>query len=111
MDELVQYIFRNYSGLLNLKEHVIWQYYLLNAKGRKDTIARLESIYKLHGIADLIDCGENEFYTNATNRILKEHANDIYFNYCPKCGNLTRTPKAKQCLKCKHNWHDKCDIE
>jgi hypothetical protein len=38
-------------------------------------------------------------------RILKERSDDIFLNYCPKCGGLTRTPKARLCLHCGYSWH------
>lgn len=105
MDELTQYLFKNYSSLLTLKEHIVWQYFILKAKGRNDTVDRLQGIYNNYNIATLINCDENEFYNSVKNRILKEHSVNIFLNYCPKCGNLTRTPRAKQCLRCKYDWN------
>jgi len=35
----------------------------------------------------------------------EKHKNEIYLNNCPKCGKITRTPKAKQCRFCHHDWH------
>jgi uncharacterized C2H2 Zn-finger protein len=26
-------------------------------------------------------------------------------NRCPRCGEVAKTPKAKQCRFCKHDWH------
>ena len=49
----------------------------------------------------------NEFYDKlkyeSESDILKlitKYSNEIFLNYCPNCGNLKKTPKARQCLKC-----------
>ena len=45
------------------------------------------------------------FRERTATRILAEHAESIYFNNCPVCGKLARTPVAKQCRFCFYNWH------
>lgn len=37
-------------------------------------------------------------------RILEDHRDEVYLNYCPACGSLTRTPTARLCLGCGHSW-------
>jgi len=38
--------------------------------------------------------------------IIKNTFNDkVFWNLCPKCKKLARTPKAKQCRYCKFDWH------
>ncbi|HEX9062782.1 MAG TPA: hypothetical protein VF941_21640 [Clostridia bacterium] len=105
MDELSQYIFNNYSNLLTRQENIAWHYFLLNAKRHKDSAKRFVNTYHRQDIAEFINCNEEEFYVSVKNRILREHPDKIHLNYCPQCGNLTRTPRAKQCLKCKFKWH------
>lgn len=39
-------------------------------------------------------------------RILREHAAEVFVNRCPRCDSLCRTPRAKQCFECGHAWHD-----
>ena len=55
---------------------------------------------------ELLKNGETEFFINTANRILKEHKNDIFLNYCPKCQKLARTPKARQCRHCGNKWFE-----
>jgi ribosomal protein L40E len=38
-------------------------------------------------------------------RILDKHSDEIVFNYCPRCGALAKTPKARQCRVCHHDWY------
>ena len=49
--------------------------------------------------------GVDAIRTRATNRILAEHADEVRFNRCSKCERIVRTPLAKQCLWCGHDWH------
>ncbi|MEN4762321.1 MULTISPECIES: hypothetical protein [unclassified Chryseobacterium] len=46
-----------------------------------------------------------EFEINIANRIIKESSQKIFFNNCPQCEKLARTPFAKQCKYCGHSWH------
>ncbi|WP_172278760.1 hypothetical protein [Chryseobacterium sp. LAM-KRS1] len=41
---------------------------------------------------------------NVATRIISEYPEKVFFNNCPKCGKLARTPKAKQCRYCKYRW-------
>jgi len=38
-------------------------------------------------------------------RIIEMFKDRILMNYCPNCGNLKMTPKARQCLRCME-FHD-----
>jgi len=78
--ELVSYLFRYYSHLAPLRVRAKIKYPYLNAyevQKEKATIAQY-----------LID----------------NHSNEIFINNCPVCGKLTRTPEAKQCRHCGHDW-------
>jgi rhomboid protease GluP len=56
-------------------------------------------------ILALLKDGIDSLTEKATGRIVKEHSKEIFFNFCPECGKLARTPKAKQCRFCGHDWH------
>ena len=30
---------------------------------------------------------------------------ELIVNRCPRCGRVARTPRARQCQWCKHDWH------
>ena len=53
----------------------------------------------------LLEQGLDAFRRNTAERIAKKHANEIFYNRCLKCNKLARTPKAKQCRFCGHDWH------
>ena len=42
---------------------------------------------------------------NAVERVLETHRGELIENRCSQCQRLTRTPLAKQCLWCGHDWH------
>lgn len=46
-----------------------------------------------------------ERIANALNRVLEIRRGDIFENRCSECHRLVRTPVAKQCLWCGHDWH------
>lgn len=54
----------------------------------------------------LLEKGREQFYINAATRIVEQIPEKVFFNYCARCGKLARTPYARQCKNCKHNWHD-----
>jgi hypothetical protein len=57
-------------------------------------------------VLSLLENGYDSFELKTGERIVKDNNNAIYFNNCPNCGKLGRTPQAKQCRFCGHGWHD-----
>jgi hypothetical protein len=57
-------------------------------------------------IRALLANGPDAFITAVCDRLLREEQDKIYFNRCPRCQAVTRTPTAKQCPKCFFSWHD-----
>jgi len=37
--------------------------------------------------------------------LITDYKDQLFFNNCPKCEKLARTPYAKQCRHCGHDWH------
>ncbi|MDR6486521.1 hypothetical protein J2799_001006 [Chryseobacterium vietnamense] len=57
-------------------------------------------------VIKLLEHGYEVFEQNVVTRILAETPEKVFFNNCPKCNKLARTPYAKQCRHCGYNWHD-----
>jgi len=62
-----------------------------------------------YGFADektnqLVELGKEKMQIRIAERLLKDSA-DTIINNCPQCGKLARTPRAKQCRHCMHDWH------
>ena len=113
----VDYIFNYFGGLMTSNESTAWRHYSSQYKidkgnSRKESkIARLKIYYqkgwmtKDPEILKLLENGIKAFRLNTAQRILKENKKEVVFNTCPKCNKLARTPKAKQCRFCGHDWH------
>jgi len=67
---------------------------------------KLEAIYGFNDekTNQLVELGNDKMEMVIAERLLKE-SGEIVINNCPKCGRLARTPSAKQCRYCGHDWH------
>jgi len=65
----------------------------------RDMMSENQSVLRL--AAD----GYDAFIERTAERILRDSSDKVRFNLCPKRGELTRTPRAKQCRFCGHDWH------
>lgn len=52
----------------------------------------------------LVELGKAGMQMKIAERLVRE-LEDKIINNCPKCGGLARTPRAKQCRHCGHDWH------
>jgi hypothetical protein len=62
-------------------------------------------ISKEPAILNMIADGYQSFKRRVVERIWREHANALPLNLCPKCYKIARTPEARQCRFCHHDWH------
>jgi hypothetical protein len=82
-------------------------------KGRSDVLAQEEARghnfisawYLMIRILRLVSGGFEQFAEQTAKRILADHADEVILNYCPRCHELARTPKAQQCRFCGFDWH------
>lgn len=56
-------------------------------------------------IKALLADGPEIFYQRVAQRIWDESRDKVYLNLCPNCQRLARTPSARQCRFCGHDWH------
>ena len=75
---------------------------------RKSAIVDI-NIEKTFGFNDektnkLVALGEEQMEHKIAERLLLDSGDEI-INNCPQCGRLARTPKARQCRYCGHDWH------
>ena len=114
---LANYVIKYYGRFMTESERRAQShltYTMKAAKGRSDTLAQQEA--KRHqfysrGISEdpevlrLTSDGFQPFAERTAKRILAEHAEAVLLNCCPRCGELTRTPMARQCRFCHFDWH------
>jgi hypothetical protein len=113
LDDVTRYVFHNYLYLLTENEKLAWKTCLATAKGEasgsEDYARFLADKFgsRQCEILALLSNGPESIFVATRDRLLKEHNDKIVLNYCPRCGALTRTPKAKICPKCSFNWRSK----
>jgi hypothetical protein len=110
--EKADYIIAYYSNLLTLHEQKALRHHrsTLKLDGAKDV--SLTRMYLKTGwlsddplILNYLSEGYIQFILKCSERILKDNPDEVYFNYCPTCKKLARTPEAKQCRFCGYDWH------
>jgi hypothetical protein len=131
MDEITKsYIFSYYYHLLTLREKTAYWTMVAEAKVafHKEWVRKrvkdedeADEVLALHPsdweqwistdqeVRALLANGRDEFIIAVCERLLREEKDKIYFNRCPRCQAVTRTPTAKQCPKCFFSWHDDKD--
>ncbi|NSL88369.1 hypothetical protein ECE50_016135 [Chitinophaga sp. Mgbs1] len=88
--EEIDYIFRHYHHFLTLME----------------VAAEKQVLSNQPEVQELLKDGAAIFRMRTAERLLREFPEQIYFNNCPQCGRLARTPQAQQCRYCLHCWRD-----
>ena len=48
----------------------------------------------------------DEAYRRAGQRVPREVRDLSFISRCPRCGRIVRTPRARQCMWCHHDWHE-----
>ena len=111
-EDTAKYIITYYSHLLPLREMAALKHQrsLIKLDGDEDE-SRMRFYYrrgllsKDPEVLDLLNAGPNEFIIKCAERILKKDPDKVFLNQCPVCKKLARTPYARQCRYCGHNWH------
>jgi hypothetical protein len=116
--EKARYILRYYDHLMTMQERLAQRHLMGTLKvtrGRSDANAQREVSNSSHLARELLSDdpqvllltaeGIDAFVMRAAKRIVDEHSDEILFNCCPRCGALAKTPKARQCRFCRHDWH------
>jgi hypothetical protein len=119
MDTLkAEHVIRYYGHLMTIQDRLARRHLIGTAKathGRTDAAAQNEVENTSHPARGLLSNdsevlqmasdGLDAFTMRTAQRILDRHSDEIAFNYCPRCGALAKTPKARQCRFCYHDWH------
>ncbi|MCS4224559.1 hypothetical protein [Sphingobacterium sp. BIGb0165] len=111
--EKQDYIINHYLHLMSPKEKLAYKHaHSLLKIDQNDDIDKIKRVYfkagwltKDENALSLLNNGLEKFNGDTVARIIRDHVSEIFFNYCPNCGKLARTPTAKQCRFCFHDWH------
>jgi hypothetical protein len=108
-----RYVLNHYSWLLTLEEKMAYKHLV---GGRKieatESLPMRQMLRKVFqtddaGVHVILAGGEDTFFDRIVLRVIREHGDKIVWNLCPKCGALTRTPRACLCPICSHTWYEK----
>lgn len=111
--EKAKYIITYFSNLLSQEENIAIKH--TNSciiRGDDFEKPTIRNFYLKHGwitedqkVLQLLLNGYDNFQIQTAKRILEQNPDKVFFNECQKCGKLARTPFARQCRFCGHNWH------
>ncbi|UTW62497.1 hypothetical protein KFE98_21280 [bacterium SCSIO 12741] len=111
--ETARYIFNYFAHLLSPLEQAARRHASFELKLEGADRPKEFRRYKEMGwltddaqVLNLLKDGFEAFQVQVAERILVESPESVYLNLCPSCGQLTRTPQARQCRHCGHDWHD-----
>nr|WP_319570184.1 hypothetical protein [uncultured Draconibacterium sp.] len=111
--ETAKYIINHFGQYMTTIESQAWRHYSSTLKLADNENHALRKMYFKKGwlsndseVLNLLKDGYDKFEKNTADRILTENKNEIFLNTCPECGQLARTPKAKQCRHCGYDWHE-----
>ena len=110
-DPLTRYIIDHYFNLMTVDEIRVHKALVGQLKGQAAQSPEMQAaVTRAMGVGAVdiqasVDLGSEVFLRGVRDRILREHADKVFLNYCPVCHALARTPAARQCPKCFHSWH------
>jgi hypothetical protein len=108
---LTAYVWRYYRRLFTDFERKVAHNILVEAKTQHDPAEDADYLRAQLGweddphVAAALKKGVSAFQLRVCERILAEHAAQVHINRCPACRRVARTPSAKQCRWCRHDWH------
>ncbi|NHZ87717.1 hypothetical protein F2P45_01525 [Massilia sp. CCM 8733] len=103
----MSYVLNNFSHLLTEDERAGVECVTFGIGGSKTStyaVMRGGGEAPAHVLALLVN-GQQALRFACADKLLGLHKALIFANACPSCGKLLRTPRARQCLKCGHSWH------
>ena len=114
---LAGYVVRYYSRFMSEQEGLAYNHLCYTAKytGESDPAAQRKAKAKFPyskmlsndpAVLELARHGMQTLVLRVAKKIFAERGNQMFINRCPRCQALARTPKARQCPVCKHDWHD-----
>ena len=111
-DMIEHMVFRYYSHLLTRVEGEVTEIFTARRKDEYSKRGGIEQRLRLmRGNLDdqhmnaILARGPENFYRDTAERVMRERGQEVVLNRCPKCNRIVRTPKARQCMWCLHDWY------
>ena len=108
---LTGYVWQHYRDLFTEFERKVSDRIVIEMKTKHSPPEVLaERLARLWGPPDAavtatLEKGHWAFLDRVRDRILAEEGDRVVINRCPMCQWVAKTPKAKQCWWCYHDWH------
>ena len=108
---LTSYIWRNYLRLLTPDESLGYKALIGTSKAESASPTMARWLRERWGhiddpdVAPMFADGIDVFRDRVRDRILRDHADDVFVNRCSECSRIVMSPEARQCLWCGHDWH------
>ncbi|MEH0154260.1 hypothetical protein V6R21_08945 [Limibacter armeniacum] len=110
--DIIEYISIYCTDFYNELEKAAFKHHIAQIKflPYKERVEKIAIAYKRDSSNDpevlkLLKGGIQKFHQRVAERVFNEHLDELTLNKCPKCDGIARTPTAKQCRYCKHDWH------
>jgi hypothetical protein len=104
--ELTNYVWRHYFHLMTYFEYRVGVALRLRLKGGAPAKHVLNKRYSGPEIDAALAEGPEAFRRRVCRRLLADRGGEVLINRCPGCGRVVRTPQARQCFWCGHDWHE-----
>lgn len=113
-DEIIRYVWTHYSKFCTETEMLADRAIHAELKAQNtDSTAMSEMLRKKWGhrnnpdVLRCLACGNDAFRQRTCERIISEHADQLFINMCPKCNCVVETPTACLCKWCGNTWFDR----
>jgi hypothetical protein len=108
----VEYILKYFLFLLDKEDGLLRKKFTYEQQSTYMDERRLEWIKRRLEVTDeeLDDKnfpGFTNFHSDVAKFIKDKFPEEVFYNHCPKCNGIARTPWAKQCPHCFHSWYSK----
>ena len=113
--ELADYLWHNYPELFTINEKLAAKTLLAEQKMAAPEMSEamrrvMERDWVARGnpeIDVLLQYGSDHFRVSTALRVMEDCQDRVFVNRCPSCSRIVATPRARQCLWCGHDWHEK----
>jgi hypothetical protein len=110
--ELARYVWNHFAHLLSAFEQQVGRAVLAREKAVASSnpamSRRLSERWGQAGdsrVEATLSAGPEAFRLAVRRRVLAERGSEVIINRCPCCRRVVRTPTARQCFWCGHDWH------
>ena len=110
--ELARYVWNHYSHLMSNFEREVGRAALARDKAAASSDSTIGRVISERwgrtgdpAVSSALSAGSEAFRHAASLRVLSERSDAVAIKRCHKCRCISRTPEAKQCFWCGHDWH------